>query len=121
MNERVNPSFSRLTFLVFHADTEDDPRAVKAELAKVARTLAGATTRLKAWPTPPVETEQGREVFLTYAAELDRSAQRLVDIVVRSDGAAAAKTLEQIAKTCNDCHHFFRLDIKDSVVGPHSP
>lgn len=118
MKEQVNPSFSRLTFLVFHGEDMDDPDAVQAELVRAANVLQGAMAKLHAWPTPPTITDEGRDVFYAYAASVDRASQRLVQSIAARDSDALPAHLESIARTCNDCHHFFRLDIKDSVVGP---
>ena len=127
MNEQVNPAFSKLSFLVFHAETMDDPEAARAELAATAKHFAAATAVLRDWPDPPVTSQEGKEVFHTYSASVHRYASQLVTSVAADDTAASARALEQIAQTCNNCHHFFRLNIKDSVVGPqaknadHSP
>ena len=34
--------------------------------------------------------------------------------LARHDKTALEDTLNKISKTCNNCHHFFRLDIKDA-------
>jgi len=117
MNEQVNPAFSRLSFLGFHADTQDDPEAARAELATTSRRFAAATAQVAAWADPPVQSAQGREVFQSYAVTLDRDARRLVEAIASGDDATTTSLLEGIAATCNNCHHFFRLEIKDSVVG----
>lgn len=127
MKDQINPSFTKLSFLVFHGDTMDEePAALDAEIARNARVLASGTSQLREWTAPPTETAEGREVFLTYAASVDKTAQQLVDAVGRKDAKGTAAAMEQIAKTCNSCHHFFRLDLEDSVVGAgtapaHSP
>lgn len=127
MREQVNPAFSELSFLVFHGDeTSEQPETVHAEIARHARALATGTTRLREWSDPPTETVEAREVFQTYSASIDKTAQQLVEAVERKDSTTMASAMEQIAKTCNSCHHFFRLDLEDSVVGagpalPHSP
>lgn len=120
MNERINPAFSKLSFLVFHADTMDDPEAARRELVVAADNLSAGTSVLSGWRNPPVSSAQGREVFHTYSANVDRYAKALVTAVRADDDTGSARALEQIATTCNNCHHFFRLDIKDSVVGPQA-
>jgi hypothetical protein len=117
MNEHVNPAFSKLSFLVFHADTMEDPDAARGALASTARELAAATTQLRTWDDPPVLSREGRDVFQTYSASVDGYAQKLVAAVASGDDGASRHALEQIAETCNNCHHFFRLKIEDSVVG----
>lgn len=118
MNEEINPTFTKLSALVFHAETQDDAQAARAELARMSGKLSAATARLEAWPSPPVRSAEGREVFHTYAASIDQDARKLVTSVGAGDTAASKRTLEHIAETCNNCHHFFRLKIEDSVVGP---
>lgn len=118
MVEQVNPTFSKLTFLVFHGDTLDDPVALEAELQRNAATLKAATARVRTWPDPPVTTPEAREVFYALSTSADQFAGRLVESLGRWDLATAQTQLEQIAKACNDCHHFFRLKLEDSVVGP---
>jgi hypothetical protein len=116
MRNDINPAFSKLTFLVFHGSSEDNPTEVRAELARAAGVLRTSIGQLRTWRQPPTETEQGREVFYTYAMSVDAATQRLLDAVQREDASTAATQLQQISRTCNSCHHFFRLDIEDSVV-----
>lgn len=119
MKQEINPAFSKLTFLVFHGEEmEEDPIKLKTEMTRHGKTLLTSLARLRSWPHPPTITDEGREVFFTYALNVDESAQRLLDAIGRTDNATAAKQLETIARACNNCHHFFRLDIEDSVVGP---
>lgn len=121
MKDQINAAFSKLSFLVFHGESMDDPDAVAAELQRMATTLADGTGRVKDWPDPPVTTAEGRDVFYTFSGKLDQLAARFADSVRRGDQAAQRTQLEQIAKVCNDCHHFFRLKLEDSVVGPGAP
>ena len=118
MNNEVNPSFTRLSFLVFHAEDTPDAQAARGELATMANRLATAARQLSAWPDPPVRTKEGRDVFQTYSASVYADAQRLVEAAGANDRAGSVRILERIAQTCNDCHHFFRLKIEDSVVKP---
>lgn len=116
MKNDVNPAFSKLTFLVFHGNTMEDPAQLKAELTTAATVLRGAIGRLRTWTQPPTESTEGRDVFYTYANAVDASTERLVGAIDRDDQPTAAAQMRQIAKTCNSCHHFFRLQIEDSVV-----
>lgn len=117
MKNQVNATFSKLVVFIFHSDTlEMEPEALKAELRRAGQTLKGALARVREWNDPPTQSPEGREVFYTYANSVDRATQRLVDAIERDDNAAAATEMEQIANTCNSCHHFFRLKIKDSVI-----
>lgn len=119
MKNEINPAFSKITFLVFHGEEmEQDPAALQAELSRYGEALRKALSRLRVWQHPPTESTEGKQVFYAYALSVDKSAARLVDALGRADNQDAAKQLEGIAKTCNSCHHFFRLNIEDSVVGP---
>jgi hypothetical protein len=117
MKNDVNPAFSKVVFLLAHADEgTEDPRAVRSELEIATVNLRTAIGKLRLWHNPPTESAEGRDVFLTYAASIDDMAGKLVDALDREDRTTALKHLEQIADTCNNCHHFFRLKIDDSVV-----
>jgi cytochrome c556 len=117
MNETVNPTFSKMIAYAFHADTMDaEPAAIRAELRRAADDFRAAFARVKTWSDPPVDSAQGRDVFYTYAADVDRLANELVVAIDRADDAAVRRSLERVAGTCNACHHFFRLHIEDSVI-----
>jgi len=119
MKNDINPAFSKLTFLVFHAEEmEEDPNAVRTELTTAATVLRTSIARLREWKQPPTQTVQARDVFFTYAMAVEQSTTRLADAITRNDNGAAVAEMHQIAKTCNSCHHFFRLDIEDSVMPP---
>lgn len=119
MKDQINPAFSKLSFLIFQGDdTGEDRAAVKAELTTLVSGFRQAIGRLRVWEHPPTESNEGKDVFLTYANSIDKTAAELELAIDRDDDHAAARSLEQIAKTCNSCHHFFRLEIKDSVAGP---
>lgn len=120
MKNDINPAFSKLTVLVFHgSEMQEDPQALQRELTTAAAVLQTSIARLRGWPDPPTKTPEAREVFFTFAAAVDQSAARLTEAVSRFDSTTAAAQMEQIAKTCNSCHHFFRLKIEDSVLPPH--
>jgi hypothetical protein len=117
MKNHINPAFSKLTFLVFHAEElQEDPSSVRAEMQRTAVTLRGSIGKLREWKEIPSQSAQGREVFYTFAANVDRQAQQLSDAIDRRDNEVAATQMSDIADTCNNCHHFFRLKIEDSVV-----
>lgn len=121
MKNEINPAFSRLTFLLLHGESvEDNAEALGAELGRSASRLRGAIAKLRAWTHVPAKTEQGREVFFTFAESVDQMTEKLVVRVSRGEREAAQGQLEQIADTCNNCHHFFRLKIEDSVVPSRS-
>jgi hypothetical protein len=117
MKNRINPAFSKLTFLVFHGDElQEDPNAVRMELQRTANLLKGSVGELKEWREPPTDSTEGREVFYTYTANVDQQARQLFDAIERHDAAAAQTQMQDLADTCNNCHHFFRLKVEDSVV-----
>ena len=97
---------------------QEDQAAVTGELKRHVAVLRNAISRLVVWEQPPTESNEGKEVFFTYASSIDRIGKELQQAVDKGDMPAAARSLDQIAKACNSCHHFFRLRIKDSVVGP---
>lgn len=109
MKTVMNPPFSKLSFLLFHAEGEGgevDP----ASLPATATELDAASIKLSEWPQPPGDSEQGRQVFFEYAAQLKVSSAGLVKAVGSKDLAVAQKQYEALRKVCNDCHHFFRYE-----------
>ncbi len=121
MKQQVNAPFSKLTFLVFHGEDQEDAAAVKTALQSHVAVLRNAISKLLVWQHPPTESAEGKEVFFTYVSSIDKTAQQLEREIASDDMPAAARSLDKIAQVCNSCHHFFRLDIKDSVVGPNVP
>jgi hypothetical protein len=116
MKNEINPSFSRLSFLMFHGDTvETDEATLTLELERHAALLHRAIGQLRAMHNVPTRTTEGRTVFFTYVDSVGRSTEKLVE-VIGIERSQAAALLEQIATTCNNCHHFFRLRIDDAVV-----
>lgn len=79
---------------------------------KAANMLHAAARDLVDWSSPPVDTAEGREVFVTYAQQLEYYAATLEDGANERD--LAVDTLDDIRQTCNDCHHFFRPAAKIS-------
>ncbi len=117
MKTQVNPTFTRLIVLVFHSeDLEADAETIQTELQQAGAVLQGVVARLRVWDEPPTKSQEGREVFYTYANSVGAASARLAAAIERNDNPAAARELQQIANTCNNCHHFFRLRLKDSVV-----
>lgn len=117
MKNQINPAFSKLTFLVFHGDElQEDANAVRAEMQRAASTLRGSIGELRDWRELNTQSVEGRDVFFTYAASVDRQAQKLVEAIEKRDNDSAMTQMQDIADTCNNCHHFFRLRIEDSVV-----
>lgn len=117
MKNQINPTFSRLTFLVFHGtELQEDPSAVRLEMQRAATQLRGSVSELRDWRELPAQSSEGRDVFNTFATSVDRQAQTLFDAVQRGDVATTEAQMQDMADTCNNCHHFFRLKIEDSVV-----
>ena len=119
MKTRVNPSFSKISFLLFHdedSDTEIDPAALPASAAE----LSSAAERLTKWPTLPGESEQSKLVFEEYAESLKTDAVKLVDSLRGKQLDNARKLFESLHRKCDACHHFFRYD-QSSVLDTRTP
>ena len=110
MKNEVNKPFSKLTFFVFHSDGDFD----FAEIEKTTAEFHAGIAKARAFPDPPVESEQGREVFATFLEHLDRDCNQLSTAITQRDGRKMRQMLGKLSRTCNNCHHFFRLDIADS-------
>jgi cytochrome c556 len=109
MKTRVNPSFSKISFLLFHdedSDTEVDPAALPASVNE----LASAAERLSKWPNLPGESEQSKQVFDEYAESLKTDAVKLVESLRGKQLDNARKIFESLHRKCDACHHFFRYD-----------
>lgn len=107
MKTQINPSFSKLSFLLFHQGdpSELDPSMLPA----AAQELAAATTKLSEWPTPYGDSEQAQQVFFEYAASLRNNAANLAQAVAADDHEGAQKNFEELRGNCDSCHHFFRF------------
>lgn len=117
MKNQINPAFSKLMFLVFHGEElQEDPNAIRSEMQRFATMLRSGMGELAAWREPPTQSTEGREVFFTFSANVDKQTQSLFEAIERQDTGTAEKQMREIADTCNNCHHFFRLEIEDSVV-----
>jgi cytochrome c556 len=109
MKSRVNPSFSKISFLLFHDEdsaTEIDPAALPASADELAR----AAERLGKWPELPGESEQSKLVFAEYADSLKVDAVKLVEALHGKQWDNARKVFESLHRKCDACHHFFRYD-----------
>ena len=119
MKTRVNPSFSKISFLLFHdedSDAEIDPAALPASAAE----LASAAERLAKWSTLPGESEQSKLVFDEYAESLRTDAVKLVESLRGKQIDSARKLFESLHRKCDACHHFFRYD-QSSVLDTRTP
>jgi len=117
MKNQINPAFSKLTFLVFHGEgLQEDQGAVRLDMQRAATQLRGSISELRDWRELPTQSNEGREVFNTFATSVDRQSQTLFDAIQRGDEVTVQAQMQDMADTCNNCHHFFRLKIDDSVV-----
>ena len=119
MKTRVNPSFSKISFLLFHeedSETQVDPAALPASVQELAR----AAERLSKWPELPGESEQSRLVFAEYAESLKSDAVKLIESLRGNQRDNAKKVFESLHRKCDACHHFFRYD-QSSVGEPRGP
>ena len=117
MKTRINPSFSKISFLLFHDEDsaeEIDPAALPASADELSR----AADTLRKWPDLPAESEQSKLVFHEYADSLKTDAAKLVDALRAKQADNARKVFESLHRKCDACHHFFRYD-QTSVMDPH--
>lgn len=111
MRTRMNTHYSKLVYLVFHAEGGPDFDAITGESAQMTE----AVQRVLELPPPPiVQSEQARQVYVDYNTTLQRDNERFVAATTRKDIGAMSTTLTKIGDTCSACHHFFRVEIKDS-------
>jgi Cytochrome C' len=103
MRESVNVPFS---FVMLETATATAKRGHRVH--KAASILHDAARDLVGWSNPPVVSDQGREVFFTYAQQLEDHAARLEDAAAQHEAQDTVDTVEEIRQTCNGCHHFFR-------------
>jgi cytochrome c556 len=103
MKKRINPPFSKLSYLVFH-DGDADPAA----LTVVARDLAAAASELQAWQHAPGDSAQARQVFYEYAAAMKVVATEVVAGIAAGQRDTVVKKFERLREKCDSCHHFFR-------------
>ena len=111
MKDEVNAPYSALAFLVFHAGDPADDRAITAHAASVQRGVA----KVRALGDLPTQSDAGRAVFFTYLDSLAFDADRFSGAVVTHDRAEMAASLGRIGRTCNNCHHFFRIAVGDTT------
>lgn len=120
MKNEVNQPFSALMFLIFHSgDESEDGELDYARIGAPVATLRTGISKVRSMVNPPVQTEEAREVFLTYVDSLVRDAELLGKAFEGRHRSRMEALLKKITNTCNDCHHFFRL--KDVAGGPPSP
>jgi hypothetical protein len=109
MKTRINPSFSKISFLLFHEEdsaTEIDPAALPASADELAR----AAEVLRKWPELPGESDESKLVFHEYADSLRTDAFKLIEALRGRQRDSAKKIFESLHRKCDACHHFFRYD-----------
>jgi hypothetical protein len=109
MKTRVNPPFSRISFLLFH-DGETDAGIDASMLPSSADELSRAAEMLGKWEDLPGESEQSKQVFHEYATSLRTDALKLVSAIRDNQWDNAAKIFESLHRKCDSCHHFFRYE-----------
>jgi hypothetical protein len=119
MREMVNQPFSALAYLVLHRgdDTSGDGELDYSRLELPVATLRTGLRRVQTLAAPPVRTEEGRAVFFTYVESMATDAEALQGALEEHDDDEMRRLLARISDTCNDCHHFFRLDAATSENG----
>jgi hypothetical protein len=109
MKAIVDPPFSRINFVVYHADEAgSDPAKLRAQLLESVATLERGAGQLVSWPNPPVHTPAERQLFSRLAAELDGRVHELERAAMSGNAAHIQRAVEQITETCNACHEKFR-------------
>ena len=109
MKTRMNPPFSRISFLLFH-EGETDSSIDASMLPSSAEELARTAEALGKWQELPGESEQSKQVFYEYATSLRSDALKLVSAIRDSQWDNAAKIFESLHRKCDSCHHFFRYE-----------
>jgi hypothetical protein len=110
MKDEVNQPYSALVFGVFHGDNGIDYSAITIP----AEALRAGIAKARDIADPPAATNEGRSVFFTYLDSLAHDAGRLQGAIVQRDQPSMEAALNRLGKTCNNCHHFFRLEIRDA-------
>jgi Cytochrome C' len=64
---------------------------------------------------------QGQPVWFERATELRGQATKLALALAQRDYAASRAGLQQVAGTCNRCHHTFRVDVEIAPFAPPPP
>jgi cytochrome c556 len=112
MKDEVNQPYSALVFNVFHSENEIDYAAIAIPVSVLRTGIA----KVRDIADPPVTTNEARSVFFTYLESLARDAERFHNAAVHRDRPSMETALMRLGKTCNNCHHFFRLKIEDPAA-----
>ncbi len=111
MRTRMNVSYSQLVYLVFHAEGGPNYDAISEESSKLSEAIDRV---LKLHFPPQAKSDEARSVYRDYNEKLRRDNERFVAATVQKDLATMSTSLTKIGETCSACHHFFRIEIKDT-------
>lgn len=118
MEGSVNPPFSKLSFLLFHAQDDAAPELI-GMLPDASRELVGVAASLAGWNNLPTYSAQAKQVFHEYAVALHQDATKL-DLAVREDRINDARmAFDDLRRKCDSCHHFFRYE--EPLAAPVDP
>lgn len=111
MRTRMNTHYSKLVYLVFHAEDGPDFQAISDESVNMTAAIQSV---LDLPPPPVVQSDQAKQVYVDYNHTLKQQNDKFVAATARKDIAAMSSTLTKVGDTCSSCHHFFRIDIKET-------
>ena len=111
MRTRMNVSYSQLVYLVFHAEGGPNFEAISEESSRLSEAIDRV---LKLHFPPQAKSEQARSVYVDYNEKLKRDNDRFVAATAQKDLATMSTSLTKVGETCSACHHFFRIEIKDT-------
>ena len=111
MRTRMNKSYTQLVFFILDSAIDVDMAKIETETAE----LQSAVGAVRSLPLPGmVQSEEAKEVYVTYNDVLQRDADKFAVAVKAGDRPQMETMLTKIGKTCNDCHRFFRVDVTDA-------
>jgi hypothetical protein len=106
----MNKSYTQLVFYVLDSASDIDFAKIEEE----TQGLLSAVGAVRGLPTPPmVQSAEALEVYNTYNDVLQRDADRFYTAVKAKTRPEMETALTKVGKTCNDCHRFFRIEVKD--------
>ena len=111
MRTRMNTHYSKLIYLVFHAEGDPDFQAITDESVHMTAAIQSV---LDLPPPPLVQSEQAKQVYVDYNVTLNKANERFVAATASKNIGTMQSTLTKIGDTCSACHHFFRIDIKET-------
>jgi len=110
MRNRMNKSYTQLMYYLLDSAAEAD----EAKVTDETKNLQAAVAAVRALPMPQAaQSEESRSVYSTYNDVLQQNVDKFAEAVAGKDRPQMEAMLGKIGKTCNDCHKFFRVEIKD--------